>query len=224
MPWTPHVCPIQDVPLAVKTITSVLESMPYVRFVYDHQKSPPPPGKAENLSVELYRILTTGLVLTIDAEEKCVGVAVWHRPVRQSFLSRVADWCVNAGFDVWSTISKMIYGDGGFNHKKAAACDKIMKQARQEILGEGNEKDTWYLAMLAVLPEYHGKGVGKALVKYVTDISDRDGMRCYVPTSRPEPNVAIYERLGFTLKRAVEVKEDESKFSFYCMVREALPQ
>jgi predicted N-acetyltransferase YhbS len=46
----------------------------------------------------------------------------------------------------------------------------VAKEARKEILGEGNEVNTWYLAELAVLPEYQGMGIGKALVKYVTDI------------------------------------------------------
>ena len=48
--------------------------------------------------------------------------------------------------------------------------EKIAKGIRREILGDGNEGDTWYLHLLAVSPEYQGKGIGKKLVKYVTDI------------------------------------------------------
>ena len=99
----------------------------------------------------------------------------------------------------------------------------MAKQVRQEILGQGNEANTWYLHMLAVLPEYQGKGIGKALVRYVTDIvllwnyasdiqSDRDGTRCYLVTSIYEPNVAIYERLGFTLMRTAYLKVDGLEF------------
>jgi len=49
------------------------------------------------------------------------------------------------------------------------AYEKVARQVRLELLGEGNEKNTWYLHMLAVLPEYQCKGIGKALVNYVTD-------------------------------------------------------
>ena len=48
--------------------------------------------------------------------------------------------------------------------------ETVAKEIRRQILGEGNEEDTWYLHMLAVSPEYQGMGIGKKLIKYVTDI------------------------------------------------------
>jgi len=48
--------------------------------------------------------------------------------------------------------------------------EKVAKRIRREVLGDGNEEDTWYLHMLAVSPEYQGRGIGKKLVKYVTGI------------------------------------------------------
>jgi ribosomal protein S18 acetylase RimI-like enzyme len=48
--------------------------------------------------------------------------------------------------------------------------EDVAKRLRTEILGEGNEDDVWYLYMLAVSPRFKGKGIGRALVGYVTDI------------------------------------------------------
>ena len=78
-----------------------------------------PLGKAERLSVYLYRILATGLVLSVDdGDKKCVAVAVWQGPIsRDGILSRLRDWCVHAGFDVWDQLSSLYYGDGGLNRK-----------------------------------------------------------------------------------------------------------
>jgi ribosomal protein S18 acetylase RimI-like enzyme len=50
------------------------------------------------------------------------------------------------------------------------AYEKVAKQIKTEILGEGKDEEVWYLHMLAVSPGYQGKGIGKALVRYVTDI------------------------------------------------------
>jgi ribosomal protein S18 acetylase RimI-like enzyme len=50
------------------------------------------------------------------------------------------------------------------------AYENVAKQIKTEILGEGKDEEVWYLHMLAVSPGYQGKGIGKALVRYVTDI------------------------------------------------------
>ena len=38
----------------------------------------------------------------------------------------------------------------------------------ERILGEGYEKNTFYLHILATHPEHQGRGIGSALVRYVT--------------------------------------------------------
>ena len=50
------------------------------------------------------------------------------------------------------------------------AYEDVAKRLRTEILGEGYEENVWYLYMLAVSPRFQGKGIGKTLVTYVTDI------------------------------------------------------
>ncbi len=58
--------------------------------------------------------------------------------------------------------------------------------------------------MLAVDPKWQGKGVGKALVRFVADRARRDGARSVFLYSLEEMKVAhhIYEDLGF--KRVVD--------------------
>jgi len=48
--------------------------------------------------------------------------------------------------------------------------DKVAYQQQLEVLGPDSDKNTWCLHFIAVKPEYQGKGIAKALVKYVTDI------------------------------------------------------
>ena len=82
--FTPHVCPLTEIPLAAVTITSVFcRTYPLIAFVYGSKDSLPevPYGKRELLTIYLRRLGITGLVLSVDSEdEKCVGVAVWTAP------------------------------------------------------------------------------------------------------------------------------------------------
>src|ERR1700730_3638060 len=118
-----HTCPLSEVHLASQTITSVLDNTPFISYLYSEHTTTPRPttplGKAERLSVYLYRTLTTGLVLTVDdGQRKCVGVAVWQGPISKSgILTRFRDWFVHGGFDLWDHLNSLYYGHGGLNEK-----------------------------------------------------------------------------------------------------------
>lgn len=76
---------------------------------------------------------------------------------------------------------------------------------------------------MTVLPEAQGQGVGRALIEEVIEQADREGVWCYLESSRREPNVAIYEKFGFKLAKEMECKDGEgenSTINLYCMLRE----
>lgn len=75
---------------------------------------------------------------------------------------------------------------------------------------------------MTVLPEAQGRGIGKEMVKRVTDVADAEGRRCYLESSRREPNVRIYEKMGFELRKEMECKdgEDHTGITLFCMIRE----
>lgn len=68
-----------------------------------------------------------------------------------------------------------------------------MKKARERALKE--DWDVWYLGSLAIDPTYQGKGIGKMLMQWGCEQSDRDGLPLYLeatPAGR-----GLYEKCGF---------------------------
>jgi len=80
----------------------------------------------------------------------------------------------------------------------------------------------YFLNIATVLPEAQGKGIGKEMVKQITDLADREGRKCYLESSRREPNVQIYEKMGFELKKEMECKDgdEDAGITLFCMIRE----
>ena len=60
-------------------------------------------------------------------------------------------------------------------------------------------------------------------MEVVLERADREGVCCYLESSRKDPNVKIYERFGFRLVREMECKEGEEesgRIMLFCMIRE----
>lgn len=68
------------------------------------------------------------------------------------------------------------------------------------------EEDHWYLPVIAVRPEWRGRGFGAALLRPVLERCDRDGMPAYLEATSPR-NRALYERHGFAATGEVRVKD-----------------
>lgn len=81
----------------------------------------------------------------------------------------------------------------------------------------------YFLNIMTVLPEYHGRGIGRRLVTVVTDQADVEGMPCYLEASKDVPNIQIYERMGFNFVKKLDCDDDGEKCTLYCMVREPRP-
>ena len=54
----------------------------------------------------------------------------------------------------------------------------------------------WYLPMIGVLPEHHGKGYGSQLLGYATAIADGDKLPAFLEATTPDSR-RLYERHGF---------------------------
>ena len=60
----------------------------------------------------------------------------------------------------------------------------------------------WYLAYVAVSPQFQGAGLGSGLIKATLEQIDEAGMPVYVESSNPK-NINFYERLGFIARKNI---------------------
>lgn len=57
-------------------------------------------------------------------------------------------------------------------------------------------------------------------MKEVLERADREGRKCYLESSRREPNVGIYEKFGFRLVRDMVCDDGGEAIMLYCMIRD----
>jgi len=150
-----------------------------------------------------------------DPTGKVLGVACWLPPtVSESWSDWAGKWWL------WSAQVRMNlrYGRGGLNVKRYYIWKAAQAQAQNAVW---DDPDGYYFCnIVTVLPESQGKGVGKLLFRHVTDRADAEGRKCYLESSRAEPNLAIYERLGFRLAKELVCDDGGEAVTLYCMVRE----
>jgi GNAT superfamily N-acetyltransferase len=62
-----------------------------------------------------------------------------------------------------------------------------------------------------------GQGLGRRLVEAVTARADKEGMPCYLESSKGMPNLAIYERLGFEGVSEIECVDGKDICTVCCL-------
>jgi GNAT superfamily N-acetyltransferase len=70
-----------------------------------------------------------------------------------------------------------------------------------------HEKEHWYLPVVAVKPEWQGRGFGAALLRPVLDRCDREGVPAYLEATSPR-NRALYERHQFVVLEELRARAD----------------
>lgn len=146
---------------------------------------------------------------------KVLGVACWLPPAEK------ASWSDSLGaWGLWLEQIRMnlLFGRGGLNVKRYWIWKAAQAKAQSELWDDA--KGYYFCNIVTVLPEAQGTGVGRLLFEHVTDVADAEGRRCYLESSRAEPNMAIYQRMGFELKKEMVCDDDGEAITLYCMMRE----
>ena len=100
------------------------------------------------------------------------------------------------------------------NYKKSNECERFVADTHEQLL---NGRVHYYLWGLVTDPAVQRAGVGKALLKTLTDKADAESMPVYLET-HGQRNIAYYNQFGFELVREVTIPGHG--LDLWCMIRE----
>jgi GNAT superfamily N-acetyltransferase len=94
-------------------------------------------------------------------------------------------------------------GHGGLITKRYWIWKARQSEAQTELWTD-KERGYYFCNIVTVRPDAQGKGIGRKLFEVVTDRADHEGVKCYLESSKNEPNVQIYEKMGFRMVKTLE--------------------
>ncbi|EGE78951.1 acetyltransferase [Blastomyces dermatitidis ATCC 18188] len=240
----------EDIPAVVEIVQKAFEADPYFLWVFDAQKFSKE-RNAASLTARCLWGINNGLfyvakeVPSSNGDQagsvgrskkdaaRIIGVAMWlppHPPSeRESWYSYFQSWILT-----FRQIANNIRfrGHGGLNVKRYW----IWKDAQTAIQSAiwDDPRGYYFCNVIAVADDARGNGIGRKLVEIVTDKADREGMKCYLESSRDVPNLEIYGRMGFKFAKEMECHDGEEVCKarsshippqhhdplLYCMTRE----
>jgi GNAT superfamily N-acetyltransferase len=89
----------------------------------------------------------------------------------------------------------------------------IVAETHTRIMGD---RPHWHCWMMGVLPARQGTGVGRQLMRYTFEQSDRAGMPCYLETFS-ESSVHVHESQLYSIRKAIQIPG--TPLTLYAMVR-----
>lgn len=141
---------------------------------------------------------------------KVVGVSMWmppHPPSEpESWYSYYQSWVLSFR----QLINNIRFcGRGGLSLKRYHIWKASQQESQDRVWTDS--QGYYFCNIVAVSPEAQGMGVGRNLFKIVTDMADREGKMCYLESSKGEPNVKIYEKMGFKVVDMVNCVDGDVK-------------
>jgi len=153
------------------------------------------------------------VLATIDSTEapvKVVGYAGWMAPPPQENDTEQKRWdgAVQSQTEHQPFAIEDEYCPEGMDMDAFKHGNEVIEKAKKEILGK-EEHRVWYLASLAVDPDFKGKGIASKLVKWGISKAEEVGLPAYLESSPAA--VGLYRRLGFKeLRKLSLIRNNES--------------
>ncbi|KAH7037914.1 acyl-CoA N-acyltransferase [Microdochium trichocladiopsis] len=208
-----------DIPGSVAAIQAAFAEDPYTHWMFDMSKYNAQ-RNAASLGVRCRWGMRNGLfhVAKEQGSDEVLGVAMWLKPQPANQPATWYDW-----FEDWRLWFNQLgmnlyYGRGGLNVKRYYIWKQAQETAHSSVWTD--PRGYYFLNIMVVSPKAQGKGIGRAMMKYVTDRADLEGMPCYLESSRDVPNMEIYGRFGFRFAKELLCDDDGTAIKLYTMVRD----
>ncbi|KAL2828437.1 acetyltransferase, GNAT family [Aspergillus cavernicola] len=212
-----HLLAENDIPSAIKVIQTAFADDPYFKWVFDENRF----NKVRNHgSLEARCLWGIGNAIFHVARDtdasaqsteggEIVGVSCWLPPHAPAEPESWYTWAQSWVLWVRQGMNNLRHGGrGGLNVRRYYVWKERQAEAQRSIWDD--ERGYYFCNIVAVQPEAQGKGVGRMLFEEVMRVADEEGRKCYLESSRNEPNVGIYEKLGFEMKRVMECRDTSS--------------
>lgn len=135
-----------------------------------------------------------------------VGVSWWYAPQPTASPLPWSTWAQDWLLSMRQLLYNIRFGGrGGLNLPRYQLWKAMQRETHDSVWTD--PRGYYFCNVLAVSGCMRGLGVGKKLVQVVTDRADREGVKCYLESSKGMPNLVIYEKLGFELVKEIECVE-----------------
>ncbi|KAI9744783.1 MAG: hypothetical protein M1818_001708 [Claussenomyces sp. TS43310] len=195
-----------DIPGAITTIQEAFASDPYNLWVYNDRSKIDLNRNRVSLGIRCRWGIRNALfhVAKEEGSERVLGLAMWIPPRAAHKPLTWHEWFWDSfeGWRLWGSQVAM-----------------NLRQVQKELWTD--PRGYYFLNIITVLPSQQGKGIGRALFQEVTRKADEDGIPCYLESSRDEPNIKIYEAVGFRFVKAMDCDDDGAICKLFCMIRDA---
>ncbi|RAH48326.1 GNAT family N-acetyltransferase [Aspergillus brunneoviolaceus CBS 621.78] len=221
-----------DIPDAIEIIQSAFAEDPYFKWVFDAANF----NKERNhdslavrcrwgINNAIFQVAketpdddTGDATGDRTATSRVVGVSCWLPPHSPSEPESWYTWSQGWLLTARQALNNLRHwGRGGLRTNRYWIWKARQHEAQSQIWDD--PKGYYFCNIVAVRPGTQGKGIGRKLFEAVTDKADQEGVKCYLESSRNEPNVRIYEKMGFEMKKEMECRDGEDVCMLYCMVR-----
>ncbi|KAI9788655.1 MAG: hypothetical protein M1835_002160 [Candelina submexicana] len=212
-----------DIPGAIDTIQQAFADDPYNRWIFNDRTKFSLARNRVSLSIRCRWGIRNALFYVAKdplspTPSKVLGTALWLPPrpldAPQTWDSYFQSWLLY----IRQVGMNLYHGRGGLNVKRYYNWKRQQAVLQKELWTD--PRGYYFCNIVTVLPEAQGKGVGKLLFREITARADREGMKCYLESSKEEPNIKIYERMGFQFCKELECDDDGVVCKLFAMIRE----
>ncbi|PLB54766.1 acetyltransferase, GNAT family [Aspergillus steynii IBT 23096] len=219
----------QDIPAAVECVQTAFADDPYFQWLFDDASYDIHRNAASlaahfhyglNCNMPMYIAKTTLNAAPDDKHppHSVVGVSWWYAPQPASAPLPWSIWAQDWLLSMRQLLYNIRFGGrGGLNLSRYRLWKAMQEKTHEKVWTD--PRGYYFCNVLAVSAQMRGMGVGKKLVQVVTDRADREGVKCYLESSKGVPNLVIYEKLGFGLVKEIECVDGVDKCKLYCMTR-----